>query len=458
MDNAHDVSILDLVPHHCSQKSLEILDLPPEIILHILRYHFQGLAINDSKKRMNHYAPIHTCSTFRRIALDDRHCWSTIGINIDFPEMLLCIPQVTDNPELGDYRPAVTRLLSEAEWRLERVRDLPIDLRVRFYTRLESHEAFVYVQVPAVVEMVQKFMRETFGPNGMGPRISSYEEDGYRLYGQSPYSLFKDVVSVMNPHRYEKTLTSLQLKCARLEDQLTFPNLTNLAVWGYGDSFAALSKIIAPALETIHVREFGTGEIERRGVLRLAPLIARFPKLHSADLSGTLYTCLFPPQGEEQKGYWQKHQHPFVTALTIFTDEVEQSAPPRWKFSTFLKAFPNLQTVMVDTAMGTAIDPWTAEDVGGFGYMDEIGKVRRLNNVSELIFARAQNVDAMLIRISMEMFPNLKKFILGPTNSMGLGGSGPDSLIHGGKVFELLAEYFAPDFDALQGSWSRRRQ
>jgi hypothetical protein len=93
-------SNLEFGPHHCSQGSLVIFGLPPEILLHILRCHFQSrdFAMDASKRPPNQYAPIHACSTFRQLALEDRQCWATIAITIDLPGMFPSIPRLAGNP------------------------------------------------------------------------------------------------------------------------------------------------------------------------------------------------------------------------------------------------------------------------------------------------------------------------------------------------------------------------
>jgi hypothetical protein len=226
--------------------------------------------------------------------LDDRQCWTSIEITIIFRSG---IPERAGQPGIGDYAKIITRHLSEVKWRLTRVRGLPINLSIRI---LVSRRANLYTQGAPAMDMVRKFIRTTFGPNGMGPQINSYEEDGYRLFRRNPYSFFNNVISVMQPNQYERTLTSLQLRCARLQNQLKFPNLTDLVVYGYADALETLSKIIAPALESIRVRDLANN-LQRQGgeapgILYLAPLIARFPKLRDADFSETFSTNFLHPK------------------------------------------------------------------------------------------------------------------------------------------------------------------
>jgi hypothetical protein len=407
-----------------SKRLLTLLDLPPEILLQILRCHFWGF--DGSKRPPNYYAPIQVWGTLRRLALDDRQCWSTIEITIDFPSMLASIPRLADNPNLGDYKPTVMRLLSEAKWRLDRVQDLPIDLNIRLHDQLESNEAYVYVQAIPVINMVREFMHTTFdATKGMGPRINAYQEDGYSLFENDGYSFFNDIISVLRPCQYE-TLTLLQLKCSHLRSELTFPSLVVLFIFGCGCTFETLSKITAPSLKALRVHDFGNHLQEAAGIYYLAPLLARFPDLRAVDLSGTFSANFLPPQGPA--GY----QHPSVGALGVSADETYQ-----WEFSTFVRAFPNLRMVFV-MDLETGIN------------MDELGNIPRANNVTELIFVRARNVDAKVIRAAMEAFPNLKRLTFGPS---GVGLTGTDPLIHGGEVFRLLAQIIKPDSE----DWTQER-
>jgi len=365
--------------------------VPPEVIAEILSYHFQ-LPLWE-KRPANYYSPTQVCSLWRDAALCNPRNWASLEVKVDFRALADRTSETVHPHNDGDQVLAMERTLSEFRWRIQHVKNVPIDLAIVF----ENHRYLQYaLQLGRVVETIRDCLRTALQPHNnsnIGPvRLKSYKEQslhpGYRIQT----SFFDIILPLMQRYQYE-TLTRLDIQEPKLHSPINFPKLHSLTINGDAHILKTLARINAPSLSRLHISDCIDCDLAPDAPEHyLAPLISRYPLLETLLVSGSLSSKV------TQFQHLTALVHPTVTCLDIFPDVSET-----WRLSPFLSAFPNLQVVYIQDDQH---------------YSDQFDSVTAAKRVYHLTLPN--NVGRELALRSFEVFPNLTTLYLGcPIYRMG---------------------------------------
>jgi hypothetical protein len=391
-----------------------IAALPSEVLTQILRDHFSFVSSSLHKSNWNLYAPIRVCSLWRETALNDPFNWVFVEIEIDLDHL----EETAWVAGIQGRERAIQRIINEARWRLSRVKDAPVDLKISFPHIYQESD---YRNWDLILDMTRKFLQESFGaradPTSPRIRLGVYEENGHFLAPVLRKGFFfDDMIPMMQPEQYSK-LSYLATVNPDIQDSVTFPNLTELRVFLDWRDLKLLSKIVAPRLWNLQIfshSEPGDQEVNINSLLTSS----RFPCLTTLAVNGSLSSTLSltsRPQSPEQRN------SPILT-INIINPNYKPGIFP-WKLSPFLQSFPNLQEIIFR---------------GNTSTYNEDGEQLAISK-SVLSIGFIDHLDNKLARQLPEIFPNLTDLHIGkeiPKYHGAIPHVKPDVLT---GLFEMLA-------------------